>query len=74
MTIDATAAVKKLSIWKPGTRAAANQRRATLIRKAKRPRERIVKGRAISCKTGRTKVLRTPITIAVTKVARRSIK
>ena len=48
MTTAATAAVKKLSIWKPGTSDAANHKSTTFIRNAKSPKLIIVKGSAIN--------------------------
>ena len=67
-------AVVKLDISKPGTKILVNQRRMTLMKKAAIPKVRIETGRAMSCKTGRMKVLTTPITTAAITAAQRLVK
>jgi hypothetical protein len=68
------AAVKKPSILKPGTIDAASIKSKTLMTKEKRPRVKIVNGRAIIWRIGRKKVLITPITTAATIAERISVK
>lgn len=67
-------AVVKLDISKPGTKILVNQRRMTLMKKAAIPKVRIETGRAMSCKTGRIKVLTTPMTTAAITAAQRLVK
>ena len=67
--MEATIAVVNESIEKPGTTLLDIQRRKTFIKKAASPKVRTVKGRAISWRMGRIKVLTIPITTAVTIAA-----
>lgn len=68
-TIEAIIAVRKLDISNPGTNLAVSQSKATLIKKAEIPNDKIEIGRAISCNIGRINVLTIPITIAATMAA-----
>ena len=67
-------AVKKLDISKPGTNLAVAQSKATLIKKADIPNDKMEIGRAINCKIGRINVLTIPITIAATIAATYPVK
>jgi hypothetical protein len=73
-TIEAITAVKKFSMWNPGTIKLTHQSKTTLIRKAVIPKVIIVKGIKIICRTGLINVLTTPMTTAVTTVAQRLSK
>lgn len=73
-TTEAITAVKKLDISNPGTNLAVNQSKATLIKKADIPNDKMEIGRAISCNIGRINVLTIPITIAATIAATYPVK
>ncbi len=62
-------AVEKPDISKPGTNLAVSQSKATLIRKADIPNDKMEIGRAINCSIGRINVFTIPITIAATMAA-----
>lgn len=65
-TIEASTAVRKLSISNPGTIKLVNHKSKTLIKNAAIPKVTSVMGSAIICNIGLMKVFTTPITIAVT--------
>ncbi len=67
-TIEAITAVKKFSIWKPGTMKLIPHKRTTLIRNAVIPKVIIVRGIKIIWRIGFINVFTTPITTAVTIV------
>ncbi len=68
-TTEAITAFRKLDISNPGTNLAVNQSKATLIKKADIPNDKMEIGSAISCNIGRMNVLTIPITIAATMAA-----
>lgn len=65
-------AVRKVVISNPGTIRLTTHNIRTLIKNAAIPKVTKVIGNAMSCKTGRRKVLTTPSTIAVTTAVQRS--
>jgi len=67
MTIEATRAVVKESIWKPLMNWAAIIRRMALITKIKSPRVTIVAGRVKKIRIGLTDIFKIPKTKATAK-------
>lgn len=67
--IEATIAVRKLSILNPGTIRLVSHKSATFIKKAAIPKVKIEIGKATICTIGLINVFTTPITIAATTAA-----